>query len=365
MNIPESFISCGITPHQAQAFKGFCETLRSHYEDQAAIPSGTVESAIRALIELSQCEMSQCDESDPSHQQWRAMRSPATQLAGITVSVRNQLGDDLMLQLDAGGRPHIGTWTLYDEESMPRYLVLFNMIQGGDGWIMRLDNTSETTEILIGETPDDLNWTHQPDYHVEMESDDIDKESLSEISDEIAEEIVENVVPAATNTGGIKDEFPQYSVEPDLQKINRKQDSHIREITNLPPKIPPQRAQRSVERSSTVSQYRQDPPPQPVTPNKTNKLAIISLVTGILSLLSMVLSCLGCWGIITFLFGIAGAVTGYLAKKEIDESDGSQSSRKMAIAGMIMGLAGVVLSIIMIVIVVVFYGGIMAFGEFL
>jgi len=108
------------------------------------------------------------------------------------------------------------------------------------------------------------------------------------------------------------------------------------------------------------------PPPPPEVSGKTNTLAIISLVMGILSLLTMLSSiCLGCLGIIAFLFGVAGAVTGYLAKKQIDESGGSQSSRKMAVTGMIMGLAGVVLSIIVTVIVGILYGGIMALSEFL
>ena len=108
------------------------------------------------------------------------------------------------------------------------------------------------------------------------------------------------------------------------------------------------------------------PPPPPEIPGKTNTLAIVSLVLGILSLMTMLSSiCLGCLGIIAFLFGVAGAVTGYLAKKQIEESNGSQSSRKMAVAGMIMGLAGVVLSIIVTLIVGILYGGIMALSEFL
>jgi hypothetical protein len=107
------------------------------------------------------------------------------------------------------------------------------------------------------------------------------------------------------------------------------------------------------------------PPPPPEIPGKTNTLAIVSLIMGILSLLTMLSSiCLGCLGFVAFLFGIVGAVTGYLAKKRIDESGGSQSSRKMAVTGMIMGLTGVVLSIIVTVIVGIFYGGLMVFSDF-
>jgi len=222
MNMPdvykENFFPCAVTSQQAHALDAFCEALRSHYEDQAEIPSGAAESALRTLIALSQCE-----ESDPSQQQWRAMRSPATQLAGITVSVSNQSGNDLMLQLDAGGRPHIGTWTLFDEERMPRHLVLFDMVQGGEGWKLRLDNASETTEILIGETSGDLNWTHQPDYQLELEHDDSIDESANEVSDEAPEEMTENADPSVINTDGIENGAQQASVEPDHHQNNRKQ----------------------------------------------------------------------------------------------------------------------------------------------
>jgi hypothetical protein len=109
-------------------------------------------------------------------------------------------------------------------------------------------------------------WTHQPDYHVKMESDDIDKDSFSEISDEVPDEIVENVIPAVTDTDGIKNELPQYSVEHDLKKINRSQESHMCENTNLLPKITSQRVQRCVQPSSTVPQYRQGPSLAPEVP---------------------------------------------------------------------------------------------------
>jgi hypothetical protein len=357
----ENYIPCEISPPQAHALEGFCEALRSFYEDAEAIPPQTAESALRALVEVSQCQ-----ESDQSHQHWRSMRSPATRLAGITVLVKNESGDELMLQLDADGYPHIGTWTLFDEEGMPRHMVLFEMIQGSTGWTLRLDNASETAEILIGESPGDLNWTHQPDYQLELETDDIIDESSDEVSDEAPEEKAVNADPLQTKADGIENELSQASVEPDYQNHNRKQELQMSENEKLPPKIPPQRVKRRVEPGFSGPEYRQEPPPTPPEiPGKTNTLAIVSLIMGILSLLTMLSSiCLGCLGFVAFLFGIVGAVTGYLAKKRIDESGGSQSSRKMAVTGMIMGLTGVVLSIIVTVIVGIFYGGLMVFSDF-
>jgi hypothetical protein len=215
----ENFIPCEISPHHARALEGFCHALRSFYEDAEVIPPQTAESALRALVELSQCQ-----ESDQSNQQWCAMRSPATRLAGITVLVKNESGDELMLQLDADGHPHIGTWTLFDEQGMPRHMVVFDMIEGGDGWKLRLGNASETAEILIGETPGDLNWTHQPDYKLEEERDDIIDDSTSEMSDDVPEEIAENIVLSVTDSDGIENGVSQASLENDNAKHNRKQE---------------------------------------------------------------------------------------------------------------------------------------------
>ena len=195
----ENFMPCEITPQQARALEGFCQALRSFYEDAEVIPPQIAERALRALVDLSQCQ-----ESDQSHQHWRSMRSPATRLAGITVLVKNESGDELMLQLDAECHPHIGTWTLFDEQGMPRHMVLFDMIQGGDGWKLRLDNASETTQILIGESPGDLNWTHQPDYTLAEEHDDSIDESADEVSDEAPEEMAENGDPSEIDANGIE-----------------------------------------------------------------------------------------------------------------------------------------------------------------
>jgi len=65
-------------------------------------------------------------------------------------------------------------------------------------------------------------------------------------------------------------------------------------------------------------------------------MAIISLVTGILGVL-----CCGTW-----IFAIAAIVLGLLARKEIAESGGAKSGAGMAMAGLILGAVGIVLSLI-------------------
>jgi putative exporter of polyketide antibiotics len=62
----------------------------------------------------------------------------------------------------------------------------------------------------------------------------------------------------------------------------------------------------------------------------------VALVTGILGI-----PCCGC-----FILGIVAAVTGYLAKKEIAESNGAKTGAGMAQAGFILGIIGIALSVI-------------------
>ena len=130
------------------------------------------------------------------------------------------------------------------------------------------------------------------------------------------------------------------------------------ENKKTPPKVPPQRIPRKPETSYAAQQYSPGPPPPPPVGQKnTNTLAIISLISGILSLVIAISSlCIGCLGFVSIIFGIAGAVMGFMARKKIDESGGQQSGRKMAVIGMIMGLVGVVLSVVLIVLSIIFSG---------
>ena len=92
--------------------------------------------------------------------------------------------------------------------------------------------------------------------------------------------------------------------------------------------------------------YGQQPPgypPQPPgapggygSPQKTSPLAIVSLVLGIVGV--------PCCGF--FVFGIAAAVTGFLARKQIDESQGALKGSGMAMAGVVLGVVAIVFAIV-------------------
>ena len=77
---------------------------------------------------------------------------------------------------------------------------------------------------------------------------------------------------------------------------------------------------------------------------KAHNFAIASLVLGIIS----IVLCCCCWGIITLGCGIAGIVLWYYAK----DSEGNREG--MAQAGMICSIVGIVLSVIVFLLVVVF-----------
>lgn len=86
-------------------------------------------------------------------------------------------------------------------------------------------------------------------------------------------------------------------------------------------------------------------------PPKTNTLGLISMILGIISALLFIPSfCIACLGWLVILLGGAAAVLGFMAKKQIDESNGTQGGRGMAMAGLIIGLitAGIMLLITII-----------------
>ena len=85
------------------------------------------------------------------------------------------------------------------------------------------------------------------------------------------------------------------------------------------------------------------PPPPPGAPGgygqappQTSPLAIVSLVTGILGFLCCTF----------FVLGIAAAVTGFMARKQIAESQGRLKGSGMATAGLVLGVLSIVLAAI-------------------
>jgi len=90
------------------------------------------------------------------------------------------------------------------------------------------------------------------------------------------------------------------------------------------------------------------PPPPPPPPGaggygyvapQTNKKAIWALVLGILSLV--------CCGLFA---GIPAIILGNMGKNEIDASGGQQTGRGMAVAGFVLGIIGVVWTIVALII---------------
>ena len=114
---------------------------------------------------------------------------------------------------------------------------------------------------------------------------------------------------------------------------------------NFDPNIPPQE-QAPQQASQGPAPYQTLPPPPPPAPKKTYSVwAIVSLVAGILN----------------FKFApfgaIAALVTGYVARNEIRESNGTLEGQGMAIAGIVLGWVGLAFSIIMVVLSVLFMVG--------
>jgi len=90
---------------------------------------------------------------------------------------------------------------------------------------------------------------------------------------------------------------------------------------------------------------------------QTNAMAIISLIAGILGIITFLLAlCLPCTLLISLIFGALGALLGFLAKKRIDESQGAETGRGLALGGLIMGLISGVGSLIIIIIYVAIVG---------
>jgi hypothetical protein len=74
---------------------------------------------------------------------------------------------------------------------------------------------------------------------------------------------------------------------------------------------------------------------------KTNGLAITSLVLGIAQIFICIIG------------AILALVFGYISRRQIDESGGTQGGRGMAIAGIILGWVGIGLGIVYIVVIII------------
>ncbi len=85
-------------------------------------------------------------------------------------------------------------------------------------------------------------------------------------------------------------------------------------------------------------------------PRQTNTLAVISLVAGLLA-----------WTLIPVLGSIAAIICGHLARSEIRSAPDHYDGDTLALIGLILGWAQVVVTILGLVAIFVLFGGIAAF----
>ena len=82
------------------------------------------------------------------------------------------------------------------------------------------------------------------------------------------------------------------------------------------------------------------------TPRTTSTLAIVSLVSGLLG-----------WSFVPWLGSIVAVITGHLARPEIRREPERLEGDGMAVAGLVLGYAMLVLSLLGLLLVVLFFGG--------
>ena len=82
------------------------------------------------------------------------------------------------------------------------------------------------------------------------------------------------------------------------------------------------------------------------TPRTTSTLAIVSLVSGLLG-----------WSFVPWLGSIVAVITGHLARTEIRREPERLEGDGMAVAGLVLGYAMLVLSLLGLLLVVLFFGG--------
>ncbi len=87
---------------------------------------------------------------------------------------------------------------------------------------------------------------------------------------------------------------------------------------------------------------------------RTSNLAIISLVSGILG-----------WTILPWVASLVAIVTGHMARSEIRRSSGTMEGDGLAVAGLVLGYAMVVISFIGLMLIILFFGGLAVFLGYL
>ncbi|MCL1633974.1 DUF4190 domain-containing protein [Luteimonas sp. SX5] len=84
---------------------------------------------------------------------------------------------------------------------------------------------------------------------------------------------------------------------------------------------------------------------------QTSTLAIVSLIFGFLG-----------WTLLPAIGGIVAIITGHLARGEIRREPERLQGDGMAVAGLVLGYASLILGLLAVMIFVVFFGGLMWLG---
>ena len=91
----------------------------------------------------------------------------------------------------------------------------------------------------------------------------------------------------------------------------------------------------------------QAPPPAALYPvRQTSAMAIVSLVLGILG-----------WSMLPFLGSVGAVICGHLARAEIRRNATTMDGDGLAVAGLVLGWSMVILSVLSLLAVVLFFGG--------
>ncbi len=86
-------------------------------------------------------------------------------------------------------------------------------------------------------------------------------------------------------------------------------------------------------------------------PRQTSTLAVVSLVFGILG-----------WILLPWIGSLVAIVTGHMARKEIRNGGGRLDGDGLAVGGLILGWASVVLWVLGALVIVLFFGGLAWLG---
>lgn len=86
---------------------------------------------------------------------------------------------------------------------------------------------------------------------------------------------------------------------------------------------------------------------------QTNSLAVVSLVCGILG-----------WTLLPFLGSVVAIICGHMARSEIRRSPQTQEGDGLAVAGLVMGYLVIILSVLTLLAIILFFGGLAALLAF-